>query len=44
VSSSNAQLRFDGVGNYSGDIACWDGFGNVNRARIGSTYSNTSDF
>jgi len=37
-------LRFDGAGNFSGDVSCWDGYANINRASINGTYSNYSDF
>jgi hypothetical protein len=44
VRSNGQPLAFDGAGNFSGDIGCWDGFGNINRVIINGVTSSESDF
>jgi hypothetical protein len=41
---SSTQLQFNGSGDFSGDVYCWDGYGNVNRVTISGVSSNLSDF
>jgi large repetitive protein len=41
-SDKSTLLRFDGAGNFGGDIACWDGFGNNDYVVINGVTSNTT--
>jgi hypothetical protein len=42
--SNLTQLRFDGSGNFNGDVACWDGFGNNDYVVIEGVTSNTTNW
>lgn len=44
TSNGSTRLKFDGSGNYSGDIACWDGYSNVDWVVINGVTSNKTSW
>jgi hypothetical protein len=40
-SDTTTPLKFDGSGNFNGDVSCWDGFGGAHYAVIGAVTSNS---
>jgi hypothetical protein len=44
IEADGTRLKFNGSGNFSGEIACWDGYSNNNRVIIDGVTSSVADF